>query len=418
NTNITDFTQPNSLSHFYSYIQEALMELGCEREAKLGMASAARFQQPSGAVPGYSNVNWICSTGLAQLAQVWYMLGEIDRADAAMSFLELIQNPSGGFFGSYGVGAEYFPSEEISWAAKYTIEACQRQISAHFDQTVQIYDSNIDASDGRVQAVINKLGDLNGKRVLDAGCGKGRYSTILKKLYPTAEITAMDISSEMLKHIPSGINKTQAGILAMPFADKRFDAVICIEALEHVVRIDEGIQQLARVTADGGTVLVIDKNVEMLGALQMPSWEKWFSRTGLMDEMTKAGLIADSEFISHSGNSSPDGLFICWTGKKAPKTRSIKVSKIETTKRLKIAYYGNCWMTNVGEAFIGHGTAETGDAGKRCYLRYADVALLQQRHAPAIVQHVSFPRAKLPKRSAPGAIHKHGCICHERDVCH
>ncbi|MCX6345970.1 MAG: methyltransferase domain-containing protein, partial [Armatimonadetes bacterium] len=247
NTNITDFTQPNSLSHFYSYIQEALMELGCEREAKLGMASAARFQQPSGAVPGYSNVNWICSTGLAQLAQVWYMLGETKRADAAMSFLELIQNPSGGFFGSYGVGAEYFPSEEISWAAKYTIEACQRQISAHFDQTVQIYDNSIDVSDGRVQAVINKLGDLNGKRVLDAGCGKGRYSTILKKLYPRAEITAMDISSEMLKHIPSGINTTQAGILAMPFEDNSFDAIICIEALEHVVRIDEGIQQLARV---------------------------------------------------------------------------------------------------------------------------------------------------------------------------
>ncbi len=151
NVNLTDFAQTNALTHFYAYIQEALLDLECQKEAQIGMASVARFQQQTGAVPGYSDVNWVCSTGLAQLAQVWYRLGEFERAEKALNFLALLQNPSGGFFGSYGVEANYFPAEEISWATKYAVEAVQRQISSHFDQTVHLYQANIPETDGRVQ---------------------------------------------------------------------------------------------------------------------------------------------------------------------------------------------------------------------------------------------------------------------------
>jgi len=131
NVTLTDFAQPNALTHFYAYVQEALLDLGCEAEARAGMASVAGYQQPTGAVPGYYDVEWICSTGLAQLAQVWFRLGETARGNKAMEFLSLLQNGSGGFYGSYGVGADYFPADEISWAVKYTIEAAQRQISSN-----------------------------------------------------------------------------------------------------------------------------------------------------------------------------------------------------------------------------------------------------------------------------------------------
>jgi len=317
NVNLTDFSQPNMLTHFYGYIQEALLELGCEDEARRGMASVGGFQQPTGAVPGYSEVNWVCSAGLAQLAQVWYRLGETSRADAALKFLEMVQNPSGGFFGSYGVGADYFPAEEISWACKYAIEAARQQIAGHFDRTVDIYRANIAETDGRVQAVLRHLGDLNGKRVLDAGCGKGRFSAIIKRRYPQADVTALDISARMLRHVPSGIRTVQGGILDMPFADGRFDAVICIEALEHVVRIAEGVRELTRVLAPGGKLIIIDKNKDKLGALEMPSWEKWFGREELLGMMQANGLEAGAEFIGYDNTTQPDGLFICWSGQKA-----------------------------------------------------------------------------------------------------
>ncbi len=316
NVNLTEFSQPNALTHFYAYTQEALLELGCEDEARRGMASVAGFQQPTGAVPGYSDVNWVCSAGLAQLAQVWYRLGETERSDAALKFLEMLQNPSGGFFGSYGVGADYFPAEEISWTCKYAIEAAQQQIAGHFDQTVNIYQHDIAETDGRVEAVLRHLGNLDGKRVLDAGCGKGRFSAIIKRRYGQVDVTALDISSEMLRHVPPGIRTVQGGILDMPFADGEFDAAICIEALEHVVQIQEGVKELTRVLAPGGKLIIIDKNKDKLGALEMPSWEKWFGREELLGMMQANGLEAGAEFIGYDDVTQPDGLFVCWSGQK------------------------------------------------------------------------------------------------------
>lgn len=120
---LDDFSQPHMLTHFFGYIQEALYELGYRERALAGMASVARFQRANGAVPGYFDVPWVCSTGLAQLAKVWYLLGDPERGDRALDFLAQLQNESGGFYGSYGQGADYFPADEISWAPKYAIDA-------------------------------------------------------------------------------------------------------------------------------------------------------------------------------------------------------------------------------------------------------------------------------------------------------
>ena len=118
----------NRLSHFHAYAMEALVELGELELAREGMADAARRQRRDGAVPGYPHVDWVCSTGLAQYALVWQRLGEFDRADAAIRWLEKAQNPSGGFFGSYGRNASYIAGAEISWAVKYFLDAWELKL--------------------------------------------------------------------------------------------------------------------------------------------------------------------------------------------------------------------------------------------------------------------------------------------------
>ncbi len=118
-----DLVPFNRLSHFHAYAMEALVELGEWELAKQGMAEAARHQTRNGRVPAYPNVGWVCSTGLAQYAVIWYNLGDKRRADSAIRYLEQIQNPSGGFYGSYGPGANYIPKAEISWAVKYFLDA-------------------------------------------------------------------------------------------------------------------------------------------------------------------------------------------------------------------------------------------------------------------------------------------------------
>jgi malonyl-CoA O-methyltransferase len=102
---------------------EALYELGEVELASRGMADAERRQRRDGAIPGYPDVDWVCSTGMAQYALVWYRLGNRQPADLAIRYLEKIQNPTGGFYGSYGKGAKYIPTAEISWAVKYFLDA-------------------------------------------------------------------------------------------------------------------------------------------------------------------------------------------------------------------------------------------------------------------------------------------------------
>ena len=113
----------NRLSHFHAYAMEALVELGETDLARQGMAEVARVQRADGSIPAYPDVEWVCSTGMAQYAIVWYALGDKARADRAIAYLEKIQNPSGGFFGSYGKGAKYIAGAEISWAVKYFLDA-------------------------------------------------------------------------------------------------------------------------------------------------------------------------------------------------------------------------------------------------------------------------------------------------------
>lgn len=112
------------LSHFHAYAIEALCELGELDLADKGMTEVEKCQRQDGSVPAYPGVKWACATGIAQYAVIWYKLGKKKQADRAMKFLERIQNKSGGFFGSYGPGAGYFPVAEISWAVKFFLDAC------------------------------------------------------------------------------------------------------------------------------------------------------------------------------------------------------------------------------------------------------------------------------------------------------
>ncbi|HZP88614.1 MAG TPA: prenyltransferase/squalene oxidase repeat-containing protein [Burkholderiales bacterium] len=113
----------NRLTHFHAYAMEALWELGEDALVRRGMAEVADKQRSDGAIPAYPDVDWVCSTGMAQYAVVWYRLGERMRADKAMRYLEGLQNKSGGFYGSYGPGAKYIAGAEISWAVKYFLDA-------------------------------------------------------------------------------------------------------------------------------------------------------------------------------------------------------------------------------------------------------------------------------------------------------
>jgi malonyl-CoA O-methyltransferase len=144
--------QFGTLSHIFGYMMEALIEMGETGLARKGLRQAAKLQNESGEIPAYPGVKWVCSTGIAQLAVAWYKLGERKPADKAVNYLIGLQNPTGGFYGSYGPGKMYLPEEEISWAVKFFLDAILLKDGADLIRTTE---ENLGSLPGRKIVVPN-----------------------------------------------------------------------------------------------------------------------------------------------------------------------------------------------------------------------------------------------------------------------
>src|SRR5581483_9126931 len=82
------------------------------------------------------------------------------------------------------------------------------RIQASFDASAsdeEHFPSTIDPRIYHLKVIREHLGQLDGRRVLDVGCGKGRFARVFKEQEPGAEIWGLDISEEMLRHVPAGI---------------------------------------------------------------------------------------------------------------------------------------------------------------------------------------------------------------------
>ncbi|PWU11311.1 MAG: hypothetical protein C5B51_02900 [Terriglobia bacterium] len=193
------------------------------------------------------------------------------------------------------------------------------RIQASFDEASrneEHFPSTIDPRIYHVKVIREHLGPLRGKRVLDVGCGKGRFARVFREQEPEAEIWGLDISEEMLRFVPPEI-QTRAGTMTkLPFADAFFDGAYATESLEHAVEIEQAVAEMCRVVKPGGRIAIIDKNAEQWGRLETPEWERWFTRKELERMLKRHCREVASRFISYWEDVEPDGLFIIWLAVK------------------------------------------------------------------------------------------------------
>ena len=64
-----------TLSHIFGYILEALADLGEHDLVRKGMKQVLAIQKKDGAIPAYPGVDWVCSTGMAQLGLALVKIG-------------------------------------------------------------------------------------------------------------------------------------------------------------------------------------------------------------------------------------------------------------------------------------------------------------------------------------------------------
>ena len=195
----------------------------------------------------------------------------------------------------------------------------RRRIRDSFEQAAndeEHFPSTIDPRIYHVQLILEFLGDLAGKRVLDAGCGKGRFARVLAERHPRAEISGLDLAESMLRFAPPAIQACAGSLTDLPFRDGAFHAAYATESLEHAVDIERAVAEICRVVAPGGRIVIIDKNAEKWGRLETPDWEKWFTRRQLERLLRRHCRRVSSRFISYWEDVPPDGLFIAWLAEK------------------------------------------------------------------------------------------------------
>lgn len=146
--------------------------------------------------------------------------------------------------------------------------------------------------------------DIRGcKRILDAGCGNGRYSKfILKRADGDALITGFDLSQRMLKRarrrIPNPrVSLASAELTRLPYPDQFFDAVVCGWVLEHLPDPRPGLKELSRVLVPGGKFLLMTTEDTLTGSMCSRMWHcRTYSRDELADFCAEASLHWKRDF--------------------------------------------------------------------------------------------------------------------------
>jgi 2-polyprenyl-6-hydroxyphenyl methylase/3-demethylubiquinone-9 3-methyltransferase len=113
---------------------------------------------------------------------------------------------------------------------------------------------------------IDSLANLQGKKVLDIGCGGGVLAESMATI--GAEVTGIDLSEKALEvarlHLyESGLKIDYRHISAEAFAEThagQFDVVTCMEMLEHVPNPASAVSACARLVRPGGHVFFATLN--------------------------------------------------------------------------------------------------------------------------------------------------------------
>lgn len=113
---------------------------------------------------------------------------------------------------------------------------------------------------------VNKLRDIQPKRILDLATGTGDFAIALLKLNPS-QIIGMDISSGMLdvgknkmktKNVSHIIDMQLGDSENMPFEDGYFDAITVGFGVRNYEHLEKGLSEMLRVTRSGGKIVILE----------------------------------------------------------------------------------------------------------------------------------------------------------------
>jgi ubiquinone/menaquinone biosynthesis C-methylase UbiE len=179
---------------------------------------------------------------------------------------------------------------------------------------------------GRFKFAYDRLVRHQPKKWLDIGTGNGFLPRVARPSLNGVHITGTDFAENALAAAAEALDAQQLNDLdaqGLPFADKSFDMITCLEVIEHLVFPEQALAEMHRVLQPGGHVLITVPNLQfieylgqlMRGKLPVPAADtrhmSVFTDRFLAHQLTRAGFTV----TLHSGcDASP-----AWFAKLSPR---------------------------------------------------------------------------------------------------
>lgn len=165
----------------------------------------------------------------------------------------------------------------------------------YFDKKAETHGASVKSSDYfneesffmQRDNTLRWLGELEGKEILDAGCGVGAFS---EPLVTQNTVYGVDFSEKSLEFAANrGLITMSEDLTALPFDKDKFDLVLCIGVIQLIEQYVSVIKELARVTKPGGTLLIQTLNRGSIQRKLLKLFERSnkFDRMYAMDELKK-----------------------------------------------------------------------------------------------------------------------------------
>jgi 2-polyprenyl-6-hydroxyphenyl methylase/3-demethylubiquinone-9 3-methyltransferase len=172
-------------------------------------------------------------------------------------------------------------------------------VASRFDAIHERFKPGLAPDDARLVAILASLGPLEGLRVLELGCGKGRFARALASR--GADVIGLDVSRAMLA-AANGLDRVQASVRRLPFQSSSFDAAIAVEVFEHLDprSLDDVLAEVQRALRRGGRFLIVDKNVRSWNAQRpwLPSVVlKWIDERRGLWMYSRADRVRERWFL-------------------------------------------------------------------------------------------------------------------------
>lgn len=168
----------------------------------------------------------------------------------------------------------------------------------------------------RVVELVAREGELAGRRILDVGCGTGRWAVALVEHFG-CEVTGIDVSPEMLEvareRVPRGVELRLGTAERLPFADGSFERVLMTLVVHHVER-GTAFRESCRVLAQDGKLVLLTFDPEHFAGYYLnryfPSFlsidtQRFVPAKTLTGELRAAGF-AEVRVVEHRQSTSVD----------------------------------------------------------------------------------------------------------------